>query len=247
MENGTSESHKKMKWEFPLTEAQYLGRINRFTGEVYVRKQILSAHIPNSSHLRELLVPGAKIYLLDRRRGPGGPKPYRRLGYTILLVKRGNILSCIDAHMPNGLFREAFQNKKLEPFLKYTGIKPEVPILEERLDFLLFNENGEKAFVEVKSCTLVRKGVGFFPDPATARGVRHLELLTKLAQKGYPAHLIFIIQRQDAECIKPNEAVDPAFAKMLAIAQQNGVQLSAYTCRVSLKGIEIFRSVPVCL
>ncbi|MFN4182624.1 MAG: DNA/RNA nuclease SfsA [bacterium] len=234
-----------MQWEYPLICAQYLGRKNRFIGEVYLEKRIQYAHIPNSSHLNELLIPGCTVYLLDYRKEkkPG----IRKTPFTLLLVRSRNILACVDAHMPNRLFRENWEKKAFPQWVEYSFLKPEVTVSGERLDFLLFSEKGKKAFVEVKSCTLVHKGTGLFPDPATERGVRHLEVLSLLAQKGFPAHLVFIIQRKDADCLKPNEKVDPKFTQALKKATERGVGVYAYTCRVSLKGMEIFREVPVCL
>ncbi|MHA2610045.1 MAG: DNA/RNA nuclease SfsA [bacterium JZ-2024 1] len=234
-----------MRWEYPLIPAQYLGRKNRFTGEVYLEKRIQYAHIPNSSHLRELLIPGCRVYLLDYR---NAKKPgIRKTPFTLLLVRSRDILACIDAQMPNRLFQENWEKKAFPQWVEYSFLKREVKVAGERLDFLLSTEKGAKAFVEVKSCTLVHKGTGLFPDPATERGARHLGVLSLLAQKGFPAHLVFIIQRKDAECLKPNEKVDPKFTQALKKAVARGVRVSAYTCRVSLKGMEIFREVPVCL
>ncbi|MHA2621732.1 MAG: DNA/RNA nuclease SfsA [bacterium JZ-2024 1] len=232
-----------MRWEHPLKKARFLRRVNRFTGEVRLEGRVLRAHIPNSSHLRELLIPPCAVYLLDNRTEMQTGK--RKTPFTILLVRHRHLFACVDAHMPNRLFREAWAQKALPMFSDYRQMKPEVRIAGERLDFELFDATGKRAVVEVKSCTLVENGIGWFPDPATARGVRHLKILQKLAQKGVPSYLLFFIQRSDAKCLRPNEKVDPDFACEMKTSAKMGVHLHAFTCKVSLQGIKLFQEVPV--
>lgn len=99
--------------------------------------------------------------------------------------------------------------------------------------------------MEVKSVTLVRDGVAFFPDAPTARGSSHLELLSKACVGGRQAAVMFVVQRGDAVRFTPNLATDPAFAVALARAAAAGVRVLAYRCRVSSKGVWLERRIPV--
>jgi len=47
------------------------------------------------------------------------------------------------------------------------------------------------------------KQARFFPDAPTQRGTRHLEELTKIRQNGKEAGVAFIVQREDADVVRP--------------------------------------------
>ena len=93
-----------------------------------------------------------------------------------------------------------------------------------RLDFVLEVE-GKLLFLEVKSVTWVEDGVALFPDGVTSRGRRHLEHLRELVRQGHQAWNVFVVQRQDARLLRPAAAVDPAYARELAAAAAQGVNI----------------------
>ena len=66
--------------------------------------------------------------------------------------------------------------------------------------------------MEVKSVTWVEDGVALFPDGVTSRGRRHLEHLQELVAQGHQAWNVFVVQRQDAQVLRPAAAIDPAYA-----------------------------------
>jgi sugar fermentation stimulation protein A len=71
----------------------------------------------------------------------------------------------------------------------------------------------------------VEDGVALFPDGVTSRGRRHLEHLRELAGQGHQAWNVFVVQRQDARLLRPAAAIDPAYARELAIAAAHGVNI----------------------
>ena len=95
--------------------------------------------------------------------------------------------------------------------------------------------------------TLEADGVCAFPDAPTQRGAKHLKGLTKLAQEGYGAYVLFVIQMADVKYLHPNDATDPAFGKALREATANGVQVLAVDCTVTEDTMEIRQPVPVVL
>jgi len=99
--------------------------------------------------------------------------------------------------------------------------------------------------MEVKSVTLVRKGVAFFPDAPTERGRLHVESLVWAKKEGYEAAIMFVVQRDDAEGFSPNDEIDPEFSQALRLAQLKGVSILAYKCRVKPNEIELAGQVPV--
>ncbi|MDP1760819.1 MAG: DNA/RNA nuclease SfsA, partial [Deltaproteobacteria bacterium] len=104
-------------------------------------------------------------------------------------------------------------------------VRAEVTIHEgRRLDFVLDVE-WKLMFIEVKSVTWVEDGVALFPDGVTSRGRRHLEHLRALVGQGHQAWNVFVVQRHDARVLRPAAAIDPAYARELAIAVAHGVNI----------------------
>jgi sugar fermentation stimulation protein A len=81
--------------------------------------------------------------------------------------------------------------------------------------------------------TLETDGVCAFPDAPTLRGAKHLRELTQLAQEGYGAYVLFVIQMTDVAYLHPNDATDPAFGKALREAAQAGVRVMAMDCHIA--------------
>jgi sugar fermentation stimulation protein A len=113
-----------------------------------------------------------------------------------------------------------------------------------RADFLLARGH-RGCLVEVKSVTLVRAGVALFPDAPTARGRAHLHHLIAARRRGMSAKVLFVVQRSDAAAFAPNLRTDPAFAWLLRRAVRAGVEVRAFTCRVTPHGVWLTRSLRV--
>ncbi len=99
--------------------------------------------------------------------------------------------------------------------------------------------------MEVKSCTLVVDRHGFFPDAPTTRGARHLRELTRRAQSGKKAAVLFCVQRSDCEAVSPNRETDPDFAQALQAAASAGVDILAVRCNVGKKRIAVFNGIRI--
>ena len=84
-----------------------------------------------------------------------------------------------------------------------------------------------------------------FPDAPTSRGQKHLRELAELAALGDRASVVFVAQRADATRFKSHETVDPEFTEVLRQAHAQGVEIHAYRCDMTLKGIEIADEIPV--
>jgi sugar fermentation stimulation protein A len=86
--------------------------------------------------------------------------------------------------------------------------------------------------------------VALFPDAPTKRGSRHLRTLISSLAQGR-ASVAFVIQRDDASTLRPNEATDPVFAETIREAERKGVEVYAYSSNVTLEGITIKKRVQV--
>ncbi len=226
-----------MHFSQPLIRAEFRERPNRFLGIVELRGSRTECFIPNPGRMGELLYPRATVYLSENA------GPHRRTDYDLTLVDLNGNLVSIDSRVPNTIVEEAIELKTIEELKEFTVEKREFTHLDSRLDFYLKSKS-TSLYLEVKSCTLVRERVALFPDAPTKRGSRHLKTLTRALNDGRGA-LIFVIQRTDAEELRPNGETDPEFAHNLNEAAEKGVEVYAYTSNVSLEGITLKYRIPV--
>jgi sugar fermentation stimulation protein A len=112
-----------------------------------------------------------------------------------------------------------------------------------RLDFVLEWE-GKLLFLEIKSVNWVEGGVALFPDGVTSRGRRHLEHLRELAGQGHQAWNVFVVQRQDAQVLRPAAAIDPAYARELAMAAAHGVNIMVLQEKINPPEITLASPLP---
>jgi len=103
---------------------------------------------------------------------------------------------------------------------------------------------GGLLFLEVKSVTWVEDGVALFPDGVTSRGRRHLKHLQQLAGQGHQAWNVFVVQRQDANVLRPATAVDPAYARELATAAAHGVKIMVLQEKIQPPEITLASTLP---
>lgn len=223
----------------PLIEAEFLERLNRFSALVKVQSKQTRAYLPNSGRMKELLLKGARSYLV-----PAASTGQRTTSFDLLLIDSRKTLVSVDSRVPNRLLAECFKEKTLPEFERYRFIKQEIISGRSRLDFLL-EKTGRLCFVEAKSVTLNKNGVARFPDAPTERGRQHLEELTRVRREGHESCVIFVAQREDSLSFSPNDETDPDFGHALRRAIGAGVKALAYRCSVTLKEIRIVGKIPV--
>ncbi len=221
-----------------LITAEFINRKNRFVAVVNVDGKICEAHIPTTSRMKELLFPGAIVYLAYN------PGINRITKYDLKVVQYNGILVSVDSGVPNRILKKSFQDRMVHELSGWSLEKSEITIGSSRLDFLLDN-SGKKMYVEAKSVTLAINNVAFFPDAPTARGTRHLHELIEVINNGFQAAVIFIIQRDDVTSFSPNRITDRAFADALQEAKDAGVIILPLKCQITTKSIKIIGSVPV--
>lgn len=219
-----------------VRRAKFLTRPNRFIAHVLLDGEEVVCHVKNTGRCRELLQPGVQVWLEK------GTNPNRKTAYDLIAVQKGERLVNMDAQAPNRVFGEWATN--LEPGI--LSVKPEVFFQDSRLDFLLETERGLH-YVEVKGVTLEGGGHVRFPDAPTERGVRHLHTLMHAVEQGHRATVFFVVQMENVLDFAPNDETHPAFGQALRQAAEAGVQVLAYSCRVTPEEMVIDREVPVVL
>ena len=146
-----------------VVQGRFLSRPNRFIAVVDIGGTETVCHVKNTGRCRELLVPGAAVWLAP------GVTPGRKTPYDLIAVDKGGKLINMDAQAPNRVFGEFA--RRFDPLAQ--EVRPEYRFGASRLDFCLTRPDGLH-LVEVKGVTLESGGHARFPDAPTERGVKHL-------------------------------------------------------------------------
>ena len=230
---------KNVVIKFPeLQPAKLIERENRFRVKIQFGNDITSAHLANPGRLRELLIPGADVWVSESQ------SPKRRTAFSLELVRTNHTLVSMNSQVPNALVNNALMKHNL-PFLPdYLHYRREVMLGHSRIDFCIFHDT-TLTWLEVKSATLVRNGIASFPDAPTLRGQRHLSELMATTRSGAKSMVLFVVQRDDANAFTPNDATDPEFSQLLRIANKAGISIRAIGCKVTTEDITLSHFLPV--
>lgn len=219
-----------------IVQAKFIERVNRFVAYVELSGKSEKVHVKNTGRCRELLRPGANVYLAV------SDNPGRSTAYDLVAVEKAGQTVNIDSQAPNKAVGEWLLRKQLFPNLVF--LRPEMVYGNSRFDFYVETEN-EKIFLEVKGVTLEENGIARFPDAPSERAVKHLEELVRARTEGYRACVVFVIQMKNVDYFLPNVETHKAFAEELARARKAGVELYAYDCNVTPHSMEIREPIPV--
>lgn len=223
-----------------LQEAIFVKRENRFRAEVELNGQRIKVHVPNSGRMRELLTPGASVWIQPAK----DESKKRKTAYTLVLARQQERYICLHAHFANELIAFWLQHDILPEFAGATKIEREKPYGTSRMDFRLYREQ-RCCYVEVKSVNLLDGDTARFPDAPTSRGSKHLRELIACKADGMDAAVVFLVMGNDAKQFAPNWKMDATFAKTLMLAQSKGVEVYVYTCEVSLQGVRYTGRIPI--
>jgi sugar fermentation stimulation protein A len=218
-----------------IHRGEFLTRPNRFIAHVNINGQEEICHVKNTGRCKELLIPGCTVWVTK------SDNPLRKTKYDLIAVQKGSRLINMDSQVPN---------KAAEEWLRAGGLKgltllrPETRFENSRFDFY-FEQKTVKGFLEVKGVTLEDNGIVRFPDAPTQRGVKHLQELVDCRKKGFSSYVLFVIQMEGVKRFEPNWDTHPAFGEALITAQNAGVHILAYDCKVTPDSLTINHKVQV--
>lgn len=223
-----------------MIEARFVSRPNRFIAYCDYEGTMVTAHVRNTGRCRELLLPGATVFLGKAK------EPSRKTQFSLITVVKNGRYVNIDSTAPNKVFCEALKKNPslLEELGPVTLIRSEARFENSRFDFYL-EAGPEKAFVEVKGVTLEENNLALFPDAPTERGIKHMKELIKARAEGYGAYIIFIVQMKGVSSFSPNIKTHPQFGKVLKEAQETGVSVLCFDCNVGKNYLSFGDPIPV--
>lgn len=86
-----------------IQQAIFLQRPNRFIAHILVNGQEEVAHVKNTGRCKELLVPGCTVYVQYHE------STSRKTKYSLIAVKKGELLINMDSQAPNVVVKEWLQ------------------------------------------------------------------------------------------------------------------------------------------
>ena len=223
-----------MIFENKLISGLFIKRYKRFFVDIKIKKQIVTAHCPNTGSMYGLLNRGNKVWISKSN------NPNRKLKYTLEIIEDDNAKVGVNTHSSNKIVFHALQNNLIKEFNNILEIKPETKFGKNtRFDFLVKNKK-DKIFIEVKNVTLSRKKeIAEFPDSKTTRGLKHINELINASKKNYKVFILFLIQRDDCKLFKIAKDIDAKYADALGKAVKKKLNILCYDCKFSSKGIKL--------
>ena len=220
-----------MRFQTPLVQARLIRRYKRFLADMELADgRVVTAHCANPGAMLGMADTGMPCWV-EPVAGPG-----RKLEWSWRLVDLGRGLAVVDTGVANKVVAEGLAAGL--PGLVYQGFRAEVAMgAHSRVDFVLDHGNGRSTALEVKSVTLARGGWAEFPDSRTARGARHLQELTALAEAGKGAAMLYLVARSDVARVRVAADIDPAYARAFDRAVAAGVRMLGFSTQITPEGV----------
>ena len=83
-----------------IHRAAFIERPNRFVARCLLEGEPITVHVKNTGRCRELLVPGAEVWLTKSE------NPARKTAFDLIAVQKGPRLINMDSNAPNTAFGE---------------------------------------------------------------------------------------------------------------------------------------------
>ena len=224
-----------MSFPLPLLSGRLIKRYKRFLADIALDTgEVITAHCANPGALLGGTTPGLRVWVSHH------PSPARKLSYTWQIVEMDGTHVGVNTSLPNGLAEKAILEGRIAELVGYDTLKREVKYGQNsRIDLLLTASHKSPCYVEVKNVHLKRGNTAEFPDSITTRGAKHLRELEKVVAEGNRAVMLYIIQRNDCSHFSFAADLDPVYAATAARVLSHGVEAYAYSCCVTLGGIEV--------
>jgi len=207
-----------------LKQAILVKRYKRFLADVLIDGALQTIYIPNTGAMTNCGSEGDIIWYSC------STNTKRKYQYTWELSERDGLI-CVNTARANEFVAGALRKGEIES-LKGYEVKSEVKYGDSRIDFML-SRGDEKCFVEVKSCTLLKNGQGYFPDAVTLRGQKHLIELMKIVKEGHRAVLLFAILHSGIDSVQAAREIDPKYADLLDEAVKAGVEVITFKANLT--------------
>ena len=229
-----------MKFDPPLVSGTLVQRYKRFLFDAILDDgTAITGSCPNTGSMRGLTAPGSRVWMSE------SDSPTRKHRHRLELVEADDTVVGINTSLPNRLAEEAILAGLVADLGTYPVLEREKKYgRNSRIDILLSGDTRPQAYVEVKNVHFRRTpGLAEFPDTVTARGAKHLEELGDMAEAGFRAVMLYLIQREDCDTFRICADLDPFYASGFRRALSRGVEAYAVKCAVTSEQIRPVASI----
>jgi len=218
-----------MDFPQPLFEGILRQRYKRFLADIVTSdEKITTVHCTNTGSMKGVLLPPQRAWCLESN------NPKRKLSMTLEILETQDGLVGVNTHRTNHIALEGIQLGLIHPLQNLTDFETEKKYGQNsRIDILGKDPAGKTVYIEVKNVSFKEQDTALFPDSITERGTKHLHELMEMVKEGHRAVMLYIAQRSDVTSFSPAKDIDPVYTKTLQEAVAKGVEIYAYSCRVS--------------
>jgi sugar fermentation stimulation protein A len=230
-----------LRFDQPLLEGTLLRRRKRSLAEIRLRTgEEITAHCINPGSLSGCAEPGNRVLISVHE------DPRRRFKHQLEISYSGRTAVGVHAGRPTTVATEAIMQGKITALMGYATMRRDPRNARaESVDFALEGNGLRTCYISVKSVSMAYEGIAYYPDAIVTRGPENLTVLTDLVREGSRAMMLFIIQRNDVECFRPADHIDAEYATAFRDAVARGVETLCYRAKVTRKGIELDKNIPV--
>src|ERR1700712_3242514 len=219
-----------MQFEPPLVPVLRISRYKRFLFDAELESgEIITGSCPNTGSMRGLNSPGSRIWLSEH------DSPTRKYRHMFEMIEADGTIVGVNTGMPNRIAAEAIAAGQVGNLADYATVRREQRYgRNSRIDLLLTDPLRTTTYVEVKNVHFMReRALAEFPNTVTARGAKHLEELGDMADAGFRAIMLYLVQRSDCERFRICDDLDPLYARAYQRARGRSVEAYALKCLVS--------------
>lgn len=202
--------------------------------------EIVSAFCPELDVRQNLYKVGTEVWLSPNNRSKN------RLKYEAIMVRKDGALIMISPLYAQTLTEEAFEQKKLLEFNRYTKVR-RISIGDNvkyaHLEFS--NENEEYAYVYIVNIYNKQGANVVFPSFLNFFEMSMFGEFADLRKKGYETYVLLIVPRMDCQDIKFSWTIEPAAAARIFDEAKNGLKFCGYGCTIDDKSINITQSMNI--
>ena len=121
-----------MKFNKSLIKGKFIKRYKRFFADIKLKKEIVTAHCPNTGSMKGLLNEGNEVFISKNN------NPKRKLKYTLEIIKVKKKHVGVNTHFANKIAYHGITNNLIKELKNSDDVKAEVFYNKEtRFDFLI--------------------------------------------------------------------------------------------------------------
>ena len=207
---------------------------NRFLCEVEIDGEHVVCYVPSSCHLSNFLkLEGQKVLLVPTQ------TKNARTQYALFAVPYKKSYIILNTSMANRAIENSIHSRRFSALGKRKTVIKEHYVEGYKSDLFISDTS---TVIEIK-IVLSTEDTAQFPTVFSERTLKQLEKIQNLMTKGYKVHYIIVSLNPYVKAIKIIQ--DTQFAKQFSSCYENGMSISAYSCRLKNASVFIEREIPI--